>query len=118
MDITKYKKIIDEVIIESMISYMEFDEECVYTDKDIEECKKLLINYLDKISAIERPNDNEIINQVKYLVTSLNKLNERSDYTLIETEQREDICKLINESAVDIGLEKKYEDITEEWREW
>ena len=45
MDIEKYKRIIEEEIVESMLSYIEFDEECIYNEKDVEKCKKLLINY-------------------------------------------------------------------------
>ena len=46
MDIEKYKRIIEEEIVESMIAYMKFaEEECIYNEKDVEKFKKLLINY-------------------------------------------------------------------------
>lgn len=119
MNIDKYKKMIEEEIVESMIAYMKFaEEECIYNEKDVEKCKQLLINYLNELSVMENPIDKEIKIKVKKLVISLNKLNEKLDYTLIETEQRKSICEFINETAIDRGLQDRSEDITEEWREW
>ena len=55
---------------------------------------------------------------VKKLVLALNKLNEKTDYCLLETEERESIWEIIQNSAVECGLVNPEDDITEEWREW
>ena len=47
----------------------------------------------------------------------MNVLNEKCEYELIETDQREDICKFII-TAVNVAGLKTDEDVTEEWREW
>ena len=56
--------------------------------------------------------------QVKNLVLALNRLNEKTDYSLIETDARECIWEIIQSSAVECGLREASEDVTEEWREW
>ena len=48
----------------------------------------------------------------------LNKLNERTEYCLIETDARESIFEIIQNGAIDCGLQDYDGDITEEWREW
>ena len=55
---------------------------------------------------------------VKTLVLALNKLNEKTDYCLLETEERESICEIIQESAIACGLSDPSDDITEEWRDF
>jgi len=37
---------------------------------------------------------------------------------LLETEERESIWEIIQNSAVECGLTNPEDDITEEWREW
>jgi hypothetical protein len=51
-------------------------------------------------------------------ILRLNKLNEECDGSLIETDQREDLAKLINLAAKHAGLESSADDITYKWREW
>ena len=55
---------------------------------------------------------------VKTAVVKLNKLNDRCDGSLIETDQREQLCELIITAARGAGLSSDKYDITEEWREW
>jgi len=50
--------------------------------------------------------------------TASNKLNGECDYSLIETDQREDLCELITSAADHAGLESSVYDIIEEWRDW
>lgn len=118
MNLEQYKEMVDETVVASMLSYMEDVEECGYTAADVEECKLLLNSYLDELATMKDPADDEIMEQVKNLVLSLNELNEKLDYTLIETEQREAICEIVQTSATDCGLQEYDDDITEEWREW
>ena len=115
-----YKEQVMENVIGPMLSYMEeWDEdECEYTEEEVEACKELICTYLDALNAMEEPADEDIMEQVKILVLALNELNEKTDYVLIETDAREAIWEIIQESAVACGLQEYGDDITEEWREW
>ena len=55
---------------------------------------------------------------MKATVLKLNKLNEKAGYELIETDQREDICKYIIRAGALLGFNGEDEDVTEEWRDW
>lgn len=118
MNFDKYKEMVDKMVVASMLSYMEEDEECGYTSDNVKACKVLLDGYLDVLKTMKAPSDDEIMQQVKNVVLSLNELNEKADYALIETDQREVIWEIIQTSAVDCGLQEYEDDITEEWREW
>ena len=118
MNMNQYKKQVDETIVESMISFMTEWDDCDYTMEDIEQCRKILYTYLDQLEAMDNPGDNEIMEQVRIAVLALNDLNEKTDYALIETEEREAIWEVIQESAIACGLKEYEDDITEEWREW
>ena len=118
MNLDKFKEMVDKNVVASMLDYMSEDEECGYTADEVEECKALLNNYLDALKIMNEPSDDEIMQQVKNVVLSLNELNETVDYALIETEQREEIWEIIQTSAIDCGLQEYDDDITEEWREW
>ena len=54
----------------------------------------------------------------KKTVILLNEINEKCEYELIETEQREDIAEIIILSGSLKGFNTRDDDITEEWREW
>lgn len=120
MNLNEYKEKVVEIVIEPMISFMEDwdDDDCDYTTEDVETCKSLIYTYLEALAAMTEPSDEDIMEQVKTLVLALNDLNERADYSLIETEAREAIWEVIQTSAVDCGLKEYGDDITEEWREW
>ena len=49
---------------------------------------------------------------VKETVLKLNSLNEKTDFELIETDQREQICELIINLFLKIRYIEKFEDIT------
>lgn len=78
----------------------------------------MIYTYLEVLAAMTEPSDKAIMEQVKTLVLALNDLNEKTDYSLIETEAREAIWEVIQTSAVACGLKEYADDITEEWREW
>lgn len=120
MNLNEYKDKVNETVIEPMIIFMEewADDDCGYTAEDVETCKTLIYNYLDALFVMTEPTDDAIMEQVKMLVLALNNLNEKTDYSLIETEAREAIWEVIQTSAVARGLKECGEDITEEWREW
>lgn len=118
MNLNAYKDKVIEIVIEPMISFMEDWDDCDYTTDDVEACKFLIFTYLDALAAMSEPSDEAIMEQVKTLVLALNDLNEKADYSLIETEAREAIWEVIQTSAVECGLKEYGDDITEEWREW
>jgi hypothetical protein len=119
-------------IIDGMVSYMQYggaddendpeydpDFDAGYTQKHIDRCSALIDEFLASMEKTPEVLKNKyIMTAVKKTVLKLNKLNEGCDCSLIETDQREDICKLINSAARHAGLESSADDITEEWREW
>lgn len=111
-----------ERVLEGMLSYMEreegedeFDE---YSKEHINRCASILDKYLSSVldPSIHGKSDG-IMEAVKRVVLELNDLNEQCGHSLIETDQREDICELIIDAASLAGLDGN-DDITEEWREW
>ena len=118
MKTESYKKQVKENVVATMLDYMTEDEDCGYSKKDVRKCKCLLLKYLDKLSNLANPTDELIMEQVKNVVLALNKLNEKTDYCLIETDAREEIWQIIQDSAVECGLSSAIEDVTEQWREW
>lgn len=119
-------------IISQMTDYMKFggaeDEsdhdydpnfDSGYTQEEINQCEKLLDLFLTSLEKLPETSKNEyILDVVKKVVFGLNKLNEDCDYSLIETDQREDLCELIITASKKAGLESNEDDVTEEWREW
>lgn len=75
----------------------------------------LVSRQTEKITAVT---DEKILKQVKKTVLALNKLNERTDYCLLETDEREALWEIFQNSAVACGLRETDGDVTEEWREW
>jgi len=119
MDISKFTAMLSECVIAPMLDFMqECGNDCDYTKKDIQKCEKILLQYLESLAALSVPTDKDIMKCVKKAVLALNKLNEKTDYALLETEERENIWELIQTSAVACGLQNPADDITEEWREW
>ena len=59
-----------------------------------------------------------VMSAVKAAVLALNQLNAKCDYSLIETDQREDLAMLVIKAAESVGVGNGKNDITEEWREW
>ena len=125
MDLQIYKKEKLEKSIRSMVEYMDMAKQenfdCGYTQKDVNKCKKILKHYVNSLIALKRKaDDQKIMKCVEKAVKALNKLNEKTGYGLIETDQREDLCLLIQNMAIETGLSNTEADgdITEEWREW
>lgn len=118
MKIDLYKKAVKENVVAAMIDYLGEDEDCGYSKKDVKKCENLLFDYLDELGKLSNPTDELIMAQVKKIVLALNELNEETDYCLIETDAREEIWQVIQDSAVECGLTSPADDITEEWREW
>ncbi len=122
MDLFKFSAMLNENIIQPMISYMEMciscDDDCGYNEDDIARCESLLSDYLKALADMDEPSDEDIMEQVEQVVLALNELSDDSTYLLDDEAVSELICQLIQESAVQAGLSDPADDITEEWREW
>ena len=118
MNIQNYKNQLQETVIVPMTELMNDCEDCGFTQKDIAKCETLILEYLVALESITEPANKDIMKHVKKLVLALNKLNEKTDYCLLETEERESICEIIQNSAVECGLTNPEDDITGEWRDW
>lgn len=121
MEIAKFRDLLADKVIGGMLRYMDFfdeDEECPFTKEDVAKCEKILSDYLYSLNALTNPTNEEIMLCVQQAVLALNQLSEDTDYSMIETEERENIWELIQSSAVECGLQDPAEDITEQWREW
>jgi hypothetical protein len=118
MNIKIYENALMDTVIEPMIDLMTDFEDCGFDKDDIAKCESLVKTYLSGLCAITEPTNEAILDEVKTLVLALNELNEATDYSLIETEEREALWSIIQQSAIDCGLVDPEDDITEEWREW
>ncbi len=120
-DILKVKR----DLIDEMIEYMKYggavDEndpeynpqfDAGYTQIHVDRCSGIIDDFLALLEKTpEKAHQNEyIMDAVKKTILNLNELNEECDGNLIGTDQREDLCKLIDLAAS--------HDITYEWREW
>lgn len=106
---------------DGMTSYMlgDGDEswEAGYSQDDIDRCIAIVDGYLAAVPPGSDLPQATIREAVKQAVLALNDLNEASRGPLIETDQREDLCRIILVAATRAGLDTD-EDITEEWRDW
>lgn len=110
----KYEKMIAD-LSQSMLDYREISNPS-YSKNDVAECSRILNNYLSEISNSK--SKEEGMEYVKNAVEKLNKLNEKCDFQLIETSEREQIAEIIILASSEKGYNQPDEDITEEWREW
>lgn len=117
MDLKENKEI--KAILESvkvgMIEYIE-PGETEYTESDVEKCMFIMNNFLSEISRLDSKENG--MQSVKKVVFELNGLNEKCEYELIETDQREQLAEIIILAGSLKGFNERNEDITEEWREW
>lgn len=121
MDVRGYRLEVNETVVRPMLSYMMAcvrDGGCGFNVFHVLKCKRLLFSYLKALSRIKKSTDEEIMEAVKKLVLSLNDLNEKAEFSLLETDERENICNIIQRSAEECGLNGEYDDVTEEWRDW
>ena len=91
--------------------------EAGYSGSDIGECGRILDEYLAKLAGAEHGDDATVRDAAQEAVIALNLLNARCNGHLVETDQREQLCELIQRAAAEVGVGAG-EDITEPWREW
>ena len=111
-------------LLDGMVSYMQQigretanASDCGYSQEHIDRCAEIVDAYLAGSMPNHKLLPDQILAAAKQAVLNLNALNKESDWRLIETDQREELCELILIAAKLAGLETD-EDITEEWREW
>lgn len=112
------KKHIDSLILElkrNMEDYMN-EYQPSYSQKDIDFCISLLKDYV--VAVLNSKSKEYAMSLVKTTVLKLNDLNEKTDFSLIETNERERIAEIIILAGNEMGYNDADEDITEEWREW
>ena len=106
-----------EKVLLSMREYLkEYRKDAGYKKKDIKQVGEILKKYYEQVAQAENNNE-KILMALKNVVLSLNEINEKTDYCLIETDQREDLCEFISKVAESCGFDMS-NDPTYEWREW
>jgi hypothetical protein len=119
-------------LIDDLVRYMKYggavdenDPECDpefdagYTQEHVDRCSEIVDDFLASLEkAPEAQKNKYIMVAVKKTILRLNELNEECGGSLIETDQREDLAKLINFAAKHAGLKSSADDITYKWREW
>ncbi|HNX58987.1 MAG TPA: hypothetical protein PKK43_07795 [Spirochaetota bacterium] len=118
MDLLKNKEIkeVKSRLLQGMLEFIKDDENADYSPDEVDQCDSILKDFL--LNASKLDNKDAFIQEVRKTVLALNDLNEKVDCSIIETDQREDICDILIYSGFLLGFNKKDEDITEEWREW
>jgi hypothetical protein len=119
MNTAKFKSMLAETVVAPMLAYLEeCGADCMFKKQDVQACERILLRYLDSLEKLSAPSDQAILACVEKAVLDLNKLNEKTDYALLETEERENICEWMQTAAVACGLSDDVDDVTGEWREW
>lgn len=117
---------IKKTLLGGMLNYMNLSAEAHYDQAHLDQCEK----YLDEFRlAVAKTAGNypQTMAQVEKTVVALNQLNDDCEKSLIETDQREDICAFIEEAIIAAGTDLDAlaasqnctrHEITDEWREW
>jgi hypothetical protein len=97
------------------------DFDAGYQQEHVDHCRGIVDRYFAELGGMigngGAPNE-AILGAVQRAVVALNELNVDTNYCLIETDQREQLCEIIIAAARDAGLATGDDDITEEWRDW
>ncbi|MDD3842525.1 MAG: hypothetical protein WC088_02050 [Candidatus Izemoplasmatales bacterium] len=105
-----------ESIVENMINFQRMADEYNETMKNnIDYFSVLAYQFLE--NSMKSISKEDYLCLVKDFVIELNKLNEKADCSLIETDEREQIYSFIENISEKLGYVFDY-DITEEVREW
>lgn len=128
MTLADFEKRLAEEVVAPMQSYLticrEDGGEVDFSEKHIAKCAALMRDYAEILTKLTKPQgaarDKEIMAAVKTLILALNKLNEKTNYTMLETDERENICALVHDVAIACGLSDipDDDDVTGEWREF
>jgi len=116
-DLNRIKANLLDGMREYMTAVAEDGDDPGYTESDIGKCEVILDGFLAQVVAAGTGNSDQVMSAVKGAVLALNELNASCDHSLIETDQREQICELIIQASAAAGVGSG-EDMTEQWREW
>ena len=103
-----------------MYDFIEDDDEPAYQASDVEAFDQIISSFILTVltaDSEQKQNFEWISGQIENLVRTLNTLNKKHDSVLIETDQREDICALID-LVIEATGHISVGDITKTWREW
>ena len=94
-----------------------------YTKENCEAARRILDTLLSNLIALgEDAQEENKIQNFQVAVESLNSLNDKTDGSLIETGEREELCELFNLIAVKAGIDPSIygdgEGPASEWRDW
>ena len=105
-------------LLGGMTDYIADGDDSGYDTNDIKKCDDILRDFMKRLERLEDfAPETTILHCVKKAVLDLNALNDSVGGSLIETDQREDLCEYFLLAARSVGLDRD-DDITEEWREW
>ena len=117
-------------IIKEIVCYMKYGTTCDdeggdpetefdagYDRADVDRCDAILGDFIATMQAYRNAEPDVLLAGVKATVEALNQLNDQCDCSILETDQRESICKLIDNGLRFAGMEPEG-DVTEPWREW
>ena len=110
--ITNKVKTINELKIDlrkSMIDYIKTGN-ANYNEKDVRKCISIIDKFLIDIKNSKSKEDGLLI--VKNTVLQLNNINKKTNFSLIETMERENIAEIINLAGYEKGYNAKDEDVT------
>ena len=122
MELKRYKKRLDDEIIEPLIEKRNSDDDCGFNSRQVMEVRKLVIKYAKTLSKL-KGKEEKILKQMKKLIYAINKVNRKSDYCMLEGGKNDTesisykLCYFIEDIAIDAGYPEITEDITERWRE-
>lgn len=111
-------------LLDGIIDFMSPDDEesdpdfdCGYTQADVNAFLRIIDVYLVRVANIKDADQAEILGTIQDAIEQLNRLNNSCNGSLIETDQREDLCELLLVAGKLAGLETDH-DVTVQWREW
>lgn len=106
-----------ESLREYLAGMLDGGGEAGYSGADVGECGRILDAYLVTVADAPPGDEQAVMDAVQFTVMSLNSLNARCNGHLIETDQREHLCDLINRAATAAGVGSG-QDLTRQWRDW
>jgi len=105
-----------EVLLDNMLEFQESANDGENPHEElIFELKSESILFIDDV--LECEDEEDFLALVDIYVQLVNRINEESDYELIETDEREQLYQFIVDAGLARGFDFDY-DITEEYREW
>lgn len=94
-----------------------------YTEDNCMAAQAILDALIDSLLQLgEEASEDQKVEKFRIAVEALNELNEETGHALIETEEREELCELLDAITVAANLDPRdYADgegIADEWRDW